>query len=409
MRICLLSAEYPPARGGVGDYTRLLASALARAGLEPCVLTSAWASATEPEPAGVRAHRRITTWRFGLWRQVAAFLQAERPDVLHVQYQTAAYGMHPAINLLPWRLRLGRLSVPVVTTFHDLRPPYLFPKAGAARHLPALALAAGSAAVVLVAREHWREAPLAWLHRLLPALADKTCVIPIGSNIPAAPPASYDRGAWRKSLGVAEGELLLAYFGFVNSSKGVDDLLLALAALRDRGQAVRLLLVGGGGTSNAADGAWQRKVEVMIAQLRLGGLVRRTGFTQPEEVSANLLAADLCVLPFRDGATFQRGTLLAALAHGLPILSTAPPGGAAETGPLPQTWQEKARLAHGENVWLVPPRQPAALAEAVARLGEDADLRSRLARGAALLGAGITWDGIARRHAELYEGVADVR
>ena len=41
--------------------------------------------------------------------------------------------MHPAINFLPRRLRKKNPHLRWVTTFHDLLPPYLFPKAGPLR------------------------------------------------------------------------------------------------------------------------------------------------------------------------------------------------------------------------------------------------------------------------------------
>jgi hypothetical protein len=47
---------------------------------------------------------------------------------IHLQYQTGAFGMHPAINLLPQRLRRLRSRPCIVVTAHDLRLPYLFPK-----------------------------------------------------------------------------------------------------------------------------------------------------------------------------------------------------------------------------------------------------------------------------------------
>ncbi|MBK9234160.1 MAG: hypothetical protein IPO15_25800 [Anaerolineae bacterium] len=65
---------------------------------------------------------------------VAAIRQIQ-PAVVLIQYQTAAFGLHPAVNLLPgWlRLRLGRRRPRLITTFHDLKFPYLFPKAGPLR------------------------------------------------------------------------------------------------------------------------------------------------------------------------------------------------------------------------------------------------------------------------------------
>ncbi len=408
LRVCLLSAEYPPARGGVGDYTRLLAAALARLGLAVTVLTGRRPAPLEGHPPGVGLHTPVSGWGYGSWSPVVRVVREVAPDVVHIQYQTAAYGMHPAINLLPWRLRASGFAGRVVTTFHDLRPPYLFPKAGELRHLPALALAGGSDRVVLVAREHWQTTPLAWLRRLQPDLARRTHVIPIGSNIPDQPPAGYDRSTWRAGLGIAPDDLVLVFFGYLNDSKGGDDLLNALSSLRARGYSAKLLMVGGEGQSNASDEGWRQRFEQDILRLGLTGAVLRTGFAPAEAVSGHLLAGDICVLPFRDGATFQRGSLLAVLGHGLATVSTTPPGPepSADEG-LPQGWRGEAALRHGANIWLVSPHRPDDLVAAVERLAADSELRARVGAGAKNLSQLLTWPAIARQHVELYRQIGE--
>ena len=59
---------------------------------------------------------------------------------MHIQYQSAAYGLHPAVNYLPWRLRALQHRPAIGATFHDLRFPYIFPKAGPLRWQAVLAL-----------------------------------------------------------------------------------------------------------------------------------------------------------------------------------------------------------------------------------------------------------------------------
>jgi polysaccharide biosynthesis protein PslF len=387
----------------VGDYTRLLAAELANPGLPVTVLTTKRASGPSGHPESVGWTAPVECWDYRSWWQVEACLRTLRPDVLHIQYQTAAYGMHPAINLLPWRLRLGGFHGNIVTTFHDLRPPYLFPKAGVLRHLPALALAAASDAIVLVAREHWHATPLAWLRRIRGDLGAVTHVIPIGSNIPVCPPDNYDRATWRKALGVRAQEWVLVFFGYVNPSKGVDDLLHSVRLLRARGQQVRLVMVGGGDGSNAVDVDARRRCLATVRECGLEESLIWTDYASSDVVSGHLLAGDVCVLPFCDGATFQRGTLLAALAHGLPIVSTLSPNASPREEPTLSTGgPNDPTLVHGENVWLARPSHPEELASAVEALLLDRGLRARLGAGAESLSRLLTWPSIAERHREVY-------
>ncbi|MCX6023909.1 MAG: hypothetical protein NTZ05_19705, partial [Chloroflexi bacterium] len=93
----------------------------------------------------------------------------------------------------------------------------------------------------------------------------------------------------------------------------------------------------------------------LIRQLRLGGNTTWTGHLPLPEVSAHLLAADAAVLPFTDGASFRRTSLLAMLAHGLPLVTTSPEHGPTSTpetpsggGPMPFPMRR-----HGVNCLLV--------------------------------------------------------
>ncbi|HDH10002.1 MAG TPA: glycosyltransferase, partial [Chloroflexi bacterium] len=153
------------------------------------------------------------------------------------------------------------------------------------------------------------------------------------------------------------------------------------------------LMVGGKvGSSDPTNVAYLRKVEGLIEELGLADRVLWTGYTPPEEVSANLLASDVCVLPYRDGASFRRGSFMAALAHGLPIVSTRPR-------------VDTPELRHGENILFVPPDSPTALAGAIARLAEDPALRRRLGEGAAKLARNFTWEEIARKTRAVYQEI----
>jgi glycosyltransferase involved in cell wall biosynthesis len=85
------------------------------------------------------------------------------------------------------------------------------------------------------------------------------------------------------------------------------------------------------------------------------------------------------------------------MAHGVPILTTQP------RVPLPE-------LVDRENVLLVPPEDPQALADTIEQLAADPDLRQRLGTGARILSERFRWEKIAAETLDLYRAIgADSR
>jgi glycosyltransferase involved in cell wall biosynthesis len=379
MRVGLVTGEYPPMQGGVGDFTRQLGQALAALGVETHVITSR--RAAKGEAAGLTVHPAVKHWSFvSLWR-IRTLARRLKLDLLNLQYQAAAFELAAPIHFLPrWA------AVPVVVTFHDLRVPYLFPKAGQLRPAAVTHLARSAAGVIATDPA---EAEALQRRGGVRRLAQ----IPIGSNIAPAPPAGYDRAAWRAELGVRPDELLLGYFGFLNPSKGGDTLISALAVLDDRKAPVKLLLIGGQtGASDATNAVFEAQIQRQISRYGLDRRVLSTGFVETAQVSGHLLACDAIVLPYRDGVSFRRGSLMAALAHGCTVISTEP------ARALPE-------LRDGENIRLVPPESAPALVLAISELLHAPELRARLGQGARTLAEGFQWGAIASRTLDFYRSL----
>jgi glycosyltransferase involved in cell wall biosynthesis len=388
MKVCFLTGEYPPMQGGVADHTAHLAQQLVGLGATVSILTSHKAAINfQPMNFNPQVYPIVKGWHLGCWWQIQGWLKEHRPSVLHIQYQAAAYDLTGWVNWLPWWLRRYRTRPRLVVTFHDLRVPYLFPKAGPLRWGSILALARYSDAVIVTNEEDKKT--------LIPRLldADSLTLIPLGSNVELQLPSDYERDHWRARIGADDHTLLLAYFGFLNQSKGGEDLVLALERLARRGYDAHLLMIGGQlGDVDPTNRAYAEQVRSLIQERGLAERVHWTGYTSPDEVSANLLAADVVVMPYRDGVSFRRTTFIAALCHGRPVVTTRP------SVPL-------AELRDGDNVLLAAPCDVDLLARAIIRLADDADLRTHLSEGARVLGQQFSWDKIARQTADVYRRV----
>ena len=358
MRIGLLSGEYPPQEGGLGAYTHVLGRTLADHGHDLFVLAG---------PGAREANSRmrlesVPNWGINHWRKVEEWANRCRLDVINLQYQTAAYGMSPWVHFLPDRVR----SSPIVVTFHDLRFPYLFPKAGPLRPWIVRHLARSAKGVIATNPEDY--AKLASLPRAV--------LIPIGSNISTASINTASRPA------LSPNQPHIVYFGLINRTKGLDTLLDALTQLRLEGSNADLTIVGSAGASDPSNQVYEAEFRSKVVQRGLSQSVHFTGFLPDEDVAALLRAADVVALPFLDGASTRRGSLMAALAAGCAIVTTTP------DYPTPG-------FVDGESMRLVAPGDPISLAAALLDVLEDSRLYRRLSQGALALSRQFLWPTIA--------------
>jgi len=404
--VCLLSAEYPPQPGGVGDYTACLAQALTTQGVGGVRVitgitteTKEKAAQAEANPVEVFMVNRVISpgWNWAALGQLVRQLQIHPAEVVVIQYQTGAYQMHPAINFLPLYLgwRMGANRPRVVTTFHDLLVPYLFPKAGPIRRWVNQLLLCSSDHAVVTNAEDYQKA-LEW-----GAKPQKVSLIPIGSNIPVAyslETKAKIRADVRQSWGLAENDFAVGYFGLLNRSKGVDTLLEALAELRagPQGQKWRLVIIGGEvGQSDATNRAYARELDALTTRLKLEDAIIRPGHLLPQATSQAFAGLDAMALPFRDGASFRRGSLLAPLAHGVPVVTTQSTLKVNQKS-LPNfpNWPGQLQLFQGESVLYTDAENSRALAQALRQLHDDPALCAALSKKVLELSQYFSWKAI---------------
>jgi glycosyltransferase involved in cell wall biosynthesis len=271
-------------------------------------------------------------------------LSRARPDVVHAHGLRAGALAALALTLAT---RPSRAALPLVVTVHNAPPAG---GANATVYQGLQFLAARSAAVVLCVsgdlEDRMRRAGARDVRRAL--------VPPYSPTAPApaeGAPAGAD--AVQLELGIQDRPLILAV-GRLAPQKGFDTLIEAARAWPDLTPAPLLAIAGAGPQHD----------QLAAAAASLGENARLLG--QRADVPALLAAATVFVLPSRwEG---QPLILQEALRAGRPIVAT-------RAGGTPDLTGEDAAL-------LVPPDDPAALADAVRRVLTDGALATRLADAA---------------------------
>lgn len=263
-------------------------------------------------------------WLPNLMRIVEA-IRSSDPTVVH--FLTS----HPWNGLiLPW-LR----DQFVVCTVHDLRS-HLGESIPILRWSDHLLMARAS--LVLVHGEYWRE-------YLKQRMSRKNI-----TSIPHGNYAFFTR--WGDTKHIEEPGLIL-FFGRIAKYKGVDTLLQAIPEIEKYISDFKIIIAGAGKLPIDNDLHAGTKVEIINQYI-------------PDPMVAELFQrAQVIVLPYRDAS--QSGIIAIAYAFAKPVVATT-------VGALPEL------VSHEVSGLLVPPNNPKALGEAVARLLTNEKLRYELGR-----------------------------
>jgi glycosyltransferase involved in cell wall biosynthesis len=350
-------------------YDHALAGALARAGAEVELVTSRFLYGPTPKPDGYRVSeafdRRAAARGLEAPARRAFKLAEHLPDMLRFRRNADADLVHyqwltvPALDA--WLLPAAR---PRVMTAH-----YVLAPAAGRRRLAAARRIFGRMDAVIAHSEHSARR----LREEVGLDPGRVRVIEHGAfdyltRIADPAPLPDD-------LRDTEGPVIL-FFGLLRPYKGIDTLLEAFRSV----DGAELWIVG-----------MPRMPVEPLRELARGapGPVRFVPrFITDVEIPAYFERADLVVLPYRDAE--HSGVLYTALAFGKPMVLSA-------VGGFPELASQ-----HGA-ARIVPPDQPAALAQALGELLADEAARAGLASAARRAAeAPYSWDRVAARTLGLY-------
>jgi len=361
LRIIMVSGNTPPAVDGVCHYTGALLSEM-RA-LRPdwewlwIGRRQRWFHVPLLTERKVRLLRPSHTWRPLGTLLACVPVYFRRPDILHIQDQVHSFHETGAAARLASAAE-GR----VITTLHEfhLELPSVQHTVELVRRSSVL-IANDTRTAERCARTTGRVPDFTWWS---------------GSNVRPHEP----------SWGVREVPGLVTTFGLLSAIKALDLVHEGLRRLRESRPGLRWQIVG---PFTPAANAFHAE----LARRFSHDWVRFTGgfdHLESKDLRTALGSSQLMVLPFVDGASPRRGTLQAAWAFGLPVVTTPPEAGEPD-------------VKDGVNCLLVREPTAAAWAEAIGRVLADSVLRARLRVGSLATADRFRWDRLARLHVKLYE------
>lgn len=329
MRILLISGSYPPEPCGIGDYTQRLSEALRAEGMEVQCL-------------------RQAPWRLRDSRSFFKAVDDARADIVHVQYPSIGYSRALGPQFYSC-FRPCVVTIHEVSQAHPIRKLSLYGFFSTATNLIFTSAFEKKAAI-----------------RLAPWIDKKSTVIPIGSNIPVA------------HCQEEHTPTIIGYFGLIRSNKGLEQVLELARLSLARGGKFKILIIG-------SEFRGQESYYRLMRQESTGLPVEwRIGLNGPD-LNAALCECGLAYLPFPDGASERRSSLLTFLNMGTPVITTRGPQvpeqleGAVQFAANPEeAFQQAEYLMSDRHSWNL--------------------LRSRGSEYARL----FRWETIAERHVQLY-------
>jgi len=354
----ILTGEYPPAPGGVSDYTFAVANALAAAGDEVDVWCPASGAGTS---TAVRVHAIAGSWSADDIRRVDEGIDlTPGPRRLLVQWVPHAFGRRSMnVGFCRWVRSRARRGDVVDLMIHE---PGLGFGEGSLTHNAAAAVHRLMLTLLLShARRVWAAIP-AWagtLRRCAVGRADlEFRWLPIPSTIPVAGSSETVARLRDQTLTRRDG-VIVGHFSTYPADLR-DTLREILAKLLADCPEVQVQLLGAGSDVAARE---------LCAGTGLDSRIKGSGALEAASLSSHLQICDVMLQPYSDGASTRRTTLMAAIAHGIPVVTTL--------GRLSEDfWKDSAAVS------VTPAGDTPAMTEALADLLRDPVRRRRMAAAA---------------------------
>lgn len=308
MRIGIVAPSYPPECCGVGDYSHLLAGQLQALGHE----ISIWTDQLNPQRVESVAVHYVGGLNKIKRMGILAGELREPLDALIVQYTPRLYSTGRFVEAIPLELFIHRFQqrhkTPIVLMAHECHYPTHFNSLGLLVGYPQKFHFALLCHMVDKVVFSYESAYRQWQGEL-PHLRSKMFWIPVGANIVCQEIKRFEPF-------VNQTKLNLIHFGSAHPSHQFYSLFRIMEKANGQlDKNISLYFIG----------MKDEQVKVVAKEHGFSGNIAGVvglGVLTAKEVSGWLLGGHLMLAPFVDGVSTRRGSVMAGLAHGLPVATT---------------------------------------------------------------------------------------
>jgi glycosyltransferase involved in cell wall biosynthesis len=353
MKIYTIFPYLPPKLDGIGDYTALLSTELAKSA-DVAILVDNNANA---DPiADVRivplfdANNIKSVWN------IAKFVESDPPDWIFLQYNPFSYGKWGFNLELPRMLTHLKRTCPQTKIAVMAHETYVF---GSERWQFAIMgiwqryqmwKLVQDSSILFFSVESYINHVKRW------AANKPTVHLPVGSNIPKIAIPQSDA---KSRLNIDKSALVLGSFGNGFYGRHVDWIIESAENLHKHGHKVHLLFLG-----NKSE-----ELARLVSTVPVSG----TGRLSSEDISKALQSVDIYLGSYLDGVSTRRGSFVVGLQHGLCCVGT-----------IGHNTGELLHNANNQALILTPVDDKAAFIQAVERLANNPELRSEIGKQAEL-------------------------
>lgn len=378
MRIGIITQAYYPVLGGVTEHVWHLGTELQRRGHQVTIVTGGmpkrlpWAQSRQADDRGLRVLRHgvqipimsnganaylTVGWKLG--RLLQRIEEEERFDIVHVQS-----ALDPGLPLIASKA----MRTPKVATYHSARKF----NGAFAEYIPVVFRPVWLDAISKI-QHHIAVSPAAvdFIHHYFPQI--NLTIIPNGVDLEHFSPTVKPWPRFR------DGKLIILFVGRMDPRKGAKYLFAALPELERLIPDYRVVVVGTG---------WMSSYYDALIPITLRQRVEFCGYASPAELPRYYRSADVYVSPAVGNESFGI-VLLEAMASGVPLVATDIDG-------------YRQVVTSGKEGLLVPPRDPKALATAIAELAGDPEWRRQMGESGRTTVERYAWPKVVDRIEAVY-------